>query len=180
MRPRGAARKVVMHEICLNVVFLCLVGMVVLVATLFILSRVMIFEHEYNILKTERRNEEWLLRQCEDDAFYHEMRHHSTLCDEVKVKSGDDILLLALSRVSQKTHLCGDTSCTQVAENILQWVAGQGFRVMCVAGVFCLIMPSLAISIWNMIGRQMSAFRHRDSEHFYEPLYVPGFEKKSV
>lgn len=180
MMRRTAVRKVMMHEICLNIVFACLVGMVILSATLFLISRAWLFQHEYNILKTNRRNEEWLVQQCEDDTFYHEMRHHSALCDEVKVNSQDNLFLLALGRVSQKTHMCGDQSCIEIVEGFLQWLVGQGFAVACTVGVVFLLMPSVAMSVWNLVGRQLSAFRHRDNELFYEPLHVPGFDKKTV
>lgn len=183
MRNSTVVRRVLLHEICANIMLACLVFMVVLVGVLFTVSRAYIFQHELNVLKTERKNEKWLLRQCEDDTFYHEMKHHSTLCDEVNVNSQDDIYLLALGRVSQKTYLCGDTPCIELFEHIVEWLAGQGFIVMCSFCFLCLTMPSIALTIWNLIGRQLSAFRHREpNTHHYENLFVSGFEncKKTV
>lgn len=180
MRQGYAVRKVMMHDICINIVLGCLVGMIVLVASLFIVSRAYIFQHELNVLKTERANEAWLLQQCEDDTFYHEMKHHSTLCDEVNVNSRDDIYLLAIKRVSQKTYLCGDSPCSEMLEDMFTWLLGRGFIVTAAFCAVCLAIPSLTMSCWNSFGRQVSAFRHRNCHNYYELLHVNEEHKKSV
>ena len=173
----NSVRRLLLHEICLNIVFACLIGMLVLVTALFLVSRAYIFQHELNILKTERQNEAWLRQQCEDDTFYHEMKHHSALCDEVHLRKGDNIYLMALGRVSSKTYLCGDVSCTEIVQYWIDWFLNQGFIFVVFLSIIVFAMPTITMSCWHLFGRQVSAFSRRNESIWYEPMY---FSKKEV
>ena len=170
-----------MHEICLNVVFGCGIALLVLVMALFVLSRAFIFSHEYNLLRIERKNELWLIEQCKNDKFYHEMKHHSLLCDEVDAKSQENIWLATLERVAKHTYLCGDVSCVDLFVMCIEWATGQGCIFLSVFCLMCFLMPSIMMSVWNTSVRHMTAFsKRKDDVHFYDTLNVHDYAKKGV
>ena len=81
---------------------------------MFLLSRVHKLHEAYGMLEAERNNDEWLVEQCRKDDFYHNMKHHSSLCDSVQRKQYDILLLRAVERVIEETYLCGYDSCGQL------------------------------------------------------------------
>lgn len=156
------SRRVLMHEVCVNAVLVFVVGMLALVAALFVCSRAYIWQHEYNILVAERENEEWLLERCEDDTFYHQMRHHSALCDEIAARRQDSMWLLALKRVSQQTYLCGEASCAENARSAMEWCAQKGFAVVVVLGVLTMTLPTLSMLLYRLFFRSVLLMRRPD------------------
>ena len=115
----------------------------------FMLSRLHMFQHEYNKLTHEHKNNEWLLRQCEHDQFYHSLRHHSTLCDEVAALANDSIVLHAAQRVVRETYLCGYEPCSAVLDHLLQWVLGSGFMVSIGVMVVLLFIPTCLVPMFR-------------------------------
>ena len=109
----------------------------------FFLSRVYLFQSEYNSLRQRRENDLWLLRQCEHDEFYHNMKHHSELCDHLASERRDSLFLLALHRVAMETYLCGYEPCHVLIDGALTWALGRGLVVSCLAVVMLVFMPML-------------------------------------
>lgn len=154
-------KKIMMKEMCMHVTFFVLFFVTLSTISLFVLSRVYIFQHEYNVLNTERLNEEWLFQQCEDDNFYHQMKHHSQLCDEIAARQTDSVWLEAIKRVAGKTYLCGEQPCVEIINSIVDWCLGRGFLVVVFFLLFMLLLPTCFFPIWHVQNRNMLAMRRR-------------------
>ena len=70
---------------CCSVQFV-LGAFVSMYAMMFMVSRIHILHEAYAAGIQLRDDESWLLQQCESHDFYHNMKQHSGLCDEVKAK----------------------------------------------------------------------------------------------
>ena len=125
--------------------FLVIPTMMLVWVTGFILSRLHMFQHEYNKLTQEYESNAWLIRQCEHDEFYHSLRHHSQLCDEVAATAHDSIVLNAAQRVARETYLSGYEPCSTILENLVLWIMGGGFLVTCGAVFAMLIIPTCLV-----------------------------------
>jgi len=56
-------------------------------------------------------NNQWLFEQCKQPEFYHNMKHHATLCDDLELQSKDSVWLHALRDVLDHSSLCGPVHC---------------------------------------------------------------------
>ena len=116
----------------------------------FVLSRVHLFQHEYNRITVQRENDAWLLARCEEDDFYHNMKHHSALCDEMTVARRESIILLSLQAVVKNTYVCGYQPCLEIVDSLVAWVLGRGFAVT-MALCFCVLMlPSIFLPMLRL------------------------------
>ena len=101
---------------------------------MFIVSRIHIWHEVYSKLKAERDNDVWLVEQCKLHEFYHNMKHHSTLCDSVNHKQTQILLLLSLEQVIERTYLCGYQSCGHFAKKMANGKVPKGASPAFVAG----------------------------------------------
>ena len=169
------AKRMLLGDIFFNIIAVTVIGIFVLIAGMFVTSRVYLLHHNYNVLKLERENEVWLLVQCQDDTFYHSMKHHSTLCDELAAKQEDSILLLSLQKVAQQTYICGDQPCYLLAQSFFEWLTGKGFLFLILIMIFFLITPTMFIGLWHTFSRFSSTASRRnrhsqDHSLYFEPL----------
>lgn len=118
---------------------------------LFIITRLHMLHRAVSRLQMERANEEWLVRQCEHDEFYHNMRHHSKLCDEVSRKADDAVLLHAFRDVIEETHLCGVHSCLNVFEVVLGFLAQQSYHLVVFGVCLVILIPTLILPLWRRL-----------------------------
>ena len=56
-------------------------------------------------------NNKWLIEQCKESEFYHNMKHHATLCDDIELQNRDSIWLHALRDVLDNSSVCGPVHC---------------------------------------------------------------------
>jgi uncharacterized membrane protein len=54
---------------------------VILWIGMFMVSRLYMLHASYIQLESERENDRWLVEQCKLHEFYHNIKHHSSLCD---------------------------------------------------------------------------------------------------
>lgn len=132
----------------------CLLFLFVVLALIscvgFVLTRIHLFQQEYSRISVHRENEKWLIEQCQEDDFYHNMKHHSALCDEITMKSRESIVLLALQAVVQNTYLCGYQTCSEILDQMLNWMLGKGLAItisllLCLAFLPAILLPILRL-----------------------------------
>ena len=83
---------------------------------MFVVSRVHMLHLSHSALTQQREDEHWLLRQCASDEFYHNMKQHSSLCDDLSALSRSSVLLSAVQHVIDHTYLCGYTPCHELLD----------------------------------------------------------------
>jgi len=104
-------------------------------------------QHEYLRRCQLRDNEEWLRIQCATDEFYHNMREHSTLCDEVFQRANASALLDATAHVLQNSHFCGPSSCSSLAYQFGQYLHDRILSIG-VIGVILMMVALVVVRPW--------------------------------
>ena len=122
------------------------------------------FVQAYEELKTQREDESWLSEQCQSDEFYHNMKKHSTLCDNVEFNRRDIMVLNALRQVVENSHLCGYESCVSILERTVHSIMKQGIMTLAVIVIVLMLLPLIILPLWR---KQMN--RIADSQ--YRKLY---------
>lgn len=116
---------------------------------MFALSRVHKLHEAYGTLESERDNDQWLVAQCKRDDFYHNMKHHSSLCDSVQRKQHDILLLRAFERVIEETYLCGYDSCGKLLSSVADYMLGRGIVLTACLAFAALLLPTLLLPIFR-------------------------------
>ena len=143
-------------------------SMMSLYATLFLVSRIHMLHEAYVAGHQLRQDENWLLEQCDLHEFYHNMKQHSSLCDEVKAKHNSIIFLDALQHVVNNTYLCGYQPCSTLLSALIDWVMGRGAIITVYIAIFMLIMPTLFVPVWRR-------FINTQADHRMHQLYHRPF-----
>lgn len=125
-------------------------GVLCVYATGFMVTRVHMFQSSYATQQQQRDNDKWLLSQCSDDAFYHNMKHHSDICEQVSHESQRSLWLAAVDHVVRHTHACGYQSCLSILEDTLAWVLGRGMLVAGGAALLLAVTPTLTLPFYRM------------------------------
>ena len=134
----------------------------------FIFSRAHILHVAYNTIIQAREDESWLLQQCEQHEFYHNMKQHSALCDELAGKSKNVAVFDAMQHVVDNTYLCGYTPCYLMLEAVSAWMLGRGFFLTLALAVLVLFSPSLFMPFWR---RNMNHMADRRMHQLYNTPY---------
>jgi len=150
----------------------------VLWAAAFVLSRIHMMYQAYTDLSEVRDDESWLLGQCATHEFYSRMKQHSSLCDEVKHKAKDVIMLRAIRHVIDNSYLCGYEPCSAIVDSFIVWALGRGL-VLTIAVVLLLVFgPACLMPVYR---RQMNARAdERVRELYYTPYNQDGFLQESA
>jgi len=114
---------------------------------LFVLSRVHMLHLSHAALSQQRDDERWLLQQCATDEFYHNMKQHSSLCDDLSATSRSSVLLGAVQHVVDHTYLCGYTPCHELLDATVAWLCGRGLAVSALAACVVVLFPTLFVPI---------------------------------
>jgi hypothetical protein len=132
-------------DLLLNVMSLVLMFACILAPLAFLFTRIYMMHHTYNELISERENDAWLVQQCRHDEFYHNMKHHSSLCDDLTTRRRDSILMTSVQRVIEESYLCGFAPCTETLDAATQWVFGRGLVATGCCVLIMLTMPSFIL-----------------------------------
>ena len=98
--------------------------------------------HSAYLLQQERiEKEAWLRTQCAQPQFYTNMRHHSTLCEEVE----------ATARIGALWHALQEVAGSVPPADAVALVQRLSWPVMAAVAFACLCFPSLLIA--QMRGR---------------------------
>ena len=152
-------------DVLLNVISTVVLCTIVIVPTAFILSRMHMMHRVYNDMSAEREDSAWLSEQCKFDEFYHNMKQHSTLCDDLSARRRDSIFLNAAEHVIENSYLCGFTSCSQTLEDIALWAMGRGVVATGLFLLMCMSLPSILLPCFRRWGNNMADTRMRALHH---------------
>lgn len=123
---------------------------------------------EYSSIMRTRENEEWLMVQCQSDEFYHNMKHHSALCDQIAQTQREFVLLHAMRNVIQKSDVCGVHSCVELLEHGAEFTMRQGAYVLFILCALVVLMPTICLPLWR---RQMNVLADRRHGYLYNDPY---------
>jgi hypothetical protein len=115
----------------------------------FIMTRLHMFQHQYAVKWQEYSNDNWLRQQCEESEFYHNMKHHSTICEDVSAKTHESIWLSAADHVARNSFLCGYSSCATLLEELVTWILGRGIIITSVLAGIVMVMPSILLPFFR-------------------------------
>jgi len=135
---------------------------------MFVVSRVHMLHLSHSALTQQREDEHWLLRQCASDEFYHNMKQHSSLCDDLSALSRSSVLLSAVQHVIDHTYLCGYTPCHELLDATVAWLLGKGLAVTGVAALAVLLFPTLFVPI---LRSNVNSFADRRMRQLYNAPY---------
>jgi len=165
-------------------VFGCMLSLYV---TLFIVSRIHLLHEAYVAGHQSRDDEAWLLQQCEQHEFYHNMKQHSGLCDEIKTKHNSIIFLDALQHVVNNTYLCGYSPCSSVVTALVDYAMGRGAMITLWAAGVMLVMPTFFVPFWRRFinaqaDHRMNQLYHRPygDQHYLERHDPPHIMYKTL
>jgi hypothetical protein len=116
-------------------------------------------------LQSERENEAWLFEQCKRDDFYHNLRQHSTLCDEVNARAQDAVILHAMREVIENTYICQFEFCMTVLQTIANFCVKNLFYVSGIGTAILLLAPSLILPHWRRCLNSMCDTKTRQLYH---------------
>ena len=134
----------------------------------FVLSRAHMMHVSYNTIVQQRDDESWLLQQCKQDEFYHNMKQHSALCDELAVRGKNVAAFDALQHVVDNTYLCGYTPCHEMLDSVSAWMLGRGLVLTLFLVVLVLTMLSLLLPLWR---RNMNLLADKRMQEIYNTPY---------
>jgi len=113
----------------------------------FFATRSHMFHAAYMRRRQMLENNVWLLEQCKSPDFYGNMKHHSTLCDDVALAESDALWLHALRDVVDETHPCGEHSCAARVQHTLEWILGRGLLTFGGALFGLFVLFTLAVQL---------------------------------
>ena len=141
---------------------------------MFVMSRVYMLQSAYETHAQQRKDETWLLQQCENDEFYHNMRQHSQLCDTVSRNAQSILFMTALQSVLEQTYLCGYDPCETIIDRIATWLFGRGLPILLLVLLIVVLMPTLLLP---MLRKQMNIMADQHMRELYNTPYGIGHYK---
>jgi hypothetical protein len=139
------------------------------IATLsFLATRTHMFHVAFMKRQQQTLNNAWLLEQCKAPEFYSNMKHHSSLCDDLVLEQADALWLHALRDVIDDTHPCGDLSCAMRIERFLEWVLGRGVFILCAiaSSVFVLFLAAVQLQRYVWCERYRMLYGAPGMQHY--------------
>ena len=130
---------------------------------------------QYSNLVQKRSDEAWLQKQCQMHEFYHNMKQHSGLCDEVEERTRTVLILEAVEHVVQNTYLCGYDPCITVLEHVVLWMAGRGLPFTVIFVILIVSLPACTLPLMRKHLNHMADQRVR--ELHYAPYGMDHYVK---
>lgn len=134
-----------------NLVFMASVVIFCLLILAFLATRTHMFHAALTKRQQKAADNAWLIQQCKKTEFYSNMKHHSTLCDDVVLTQADALWLHSLRDVIDQTYLCGEVACIQRVEHTVEWIFGRGVLVLGTFAVSVLILFLILVHIHRHI-----------------------------
>jgi hypothetical protein len=143
-------------DICSNIgcIGMLLIGM-------FLITRLHMLHSAVMRMQAERENEAWLFEQCKRDDFYHNLKQHSSLCDDVNARAQDAVLLHAVREVIENTYMFQFEFCTKLLDNVLNFCGKHVFYVSIIMAVFLIMGPALLVPHWRRCMNTISDHKTR-------------------
>lgn len=130
-----------------HVLFVCVSVLVCVGGLAFLATRTHMYHMAYNKRRKTLENSVWLLQQCKSTDFYSNMKHHSTICDDVALAETDALWLHALRDVIDETPLCGEDACAKRVQQALEWILGRGLLTLGGAIFVLFVMFTLVVQL---------------------------------
>jgi len=109
--------------------------------SILIIGRIYDFHVSYISFLEQIKTESWLLQQCDDDHFFHNMKYHTDVCATVLANSLIWPSLYAINYSMANMKLCGFYDCT----TLLGIVYNGGFPVIFCVFLFYIFTPSFLL-----------------------------------
>lgn len=154
---------------CMRTVIFCFVSLWVFTLTV---SRIWTFHHALQLEMVKRKNERWLLEQCDNPEFYFNMKEHTDLCATVVNNANSSIFLNALYAMAVTTHLCGATSCADMAQ---QFVQRLGWQLVGLILLVALFSPNVLFLLYRTSASRLNRTRERGLMDQYGRQAGAGF-----
>ena len=122
----------------------------------FLATRAHMLHSAYTRRISRVESEAWLRQQCSSHEFYHNMKHHSTVCDEAEDGVRQSAWLGAISDVVQGTYLCGYEPCEHVLDKGITWVLGRGLWFALGVGVLFVVAGTVFVPVSRAYQRHLS------------------------
>ena len=145
---------------------------------MFLVSRLHILHHAYTQEVQMRDDESWLVQQCGTDEFYHNMKQHSALCDEVQNKKKSILILNALQHMVANTYLCGYEPCGNLLTAMLDWCMTRGMVITAFIAVMILILPTVFLPLFRSYLNSMAD--QRISQLYHTPYGLDNYARNQI
>jgi hypothetical protein len=139
--------------------------------SMLLVGRIFDFHQIYIGFIDQIKSEEWLLKQCENDHFFHNMAYHTDVCKQVLANSQLSPVLYSIHGSLMGIKLCGFYDCTDLAALVYKG----GVPVIFCFFLLYLVTPSFLIPLAHVAydKHQKRVFEDRCSPviHDKEKLY---------
>lgn len=152
-------------EVLLNCVSFLVLCVCIFAPAAFVFTRMYRVHSTYNTLLDERDSDQWLMQQCTQDQFYHNMKQHSDICDSVSARQRDNLLMKACSNVLDETLRDGVAVLTQSVSDAASWAVGRGIVATCICVLVLLFAPTLLLPIFRRHMNRMADKRLQTLHH---------------
>jgi hypothetical protein len=143
-----------------HVLFVCVSVMLGLGALAFLATRTHMYHVAFHKRRQTLENSMWLVQQCKTSDFYSNMKHHSTICDDVALAETDALWLHALRDVIDETRPCGEHACALRVQQALEWILGRGLLTFGAAIFLLFVLFTLAVQLQRMFASAQHAMPH--------------------
>lgn len=168
MPPLQRIARLGRDDLLVNCVSFIILGSVLSLGMAFAFTRVYMIHARYNELVDERERDGWLIQQCTQDAFYHNMKHHSDICDSVSSRQRDSLVMKATSSVLQETLQNGSSSLYSFVSGMFEWALGRGIVASSFVLIVLLCAPTLMVPMFR---RQMNRMADQRLQNLHYAPY---------
>ena len=155
-----------LDSVVCHVLFVCASATVCVGILAFLATRTHMYHTAYYKRRQTQENSVWLLQQCKSSDFYSNMKHHSSICDDVALAENDSLWLHALRDVIDETRICGEHACATRAQHALEWILGRGLLTFGSAVFILCVLFTLAVHLQRTFASaQLGTHYHIQHEH---------------
>lgn len=169
-------------DLLVNCISFVILGSIMALVLAFCFTRMFLIHARYNELLDERERDGWLMEQCTQDAFYHNMKHHSDICDSVSTRHRDFLLMKATSGVLEDTLQTGTASVATSIASMFNWALGRGLVASTFVVFVLLCTPTLMVPMWRRQLNRMADERFHNLHHapYGRENYVTSAQKRHI
>lgn len=111
-----------------------------------VITRFQLFHNAYIHHHQTIEDESWLLDQCQDPAFYANLKQHVKLCTEVQENKLRSSYLVALNETMSATSMCGTVACM----DLIKYVRDGGLSIATTVAIMAVIMVIIVLPLVNL------------------------------
>jgi hypothetical protein len=125
-------------------------------------TRIYVFHNAYIHHVQLIEDERWLLRQCQDPAFFSNLKQHVSLCSQVEENKQRNTFLVALNETMTTVSMCGMVTCW----DLMQYIQYGGLSFVATLSVICVLVVVVLIPVISL-GLRMLNDRKYNMESMY-------------